>query len=238
MTLTELISQIRDRSDMNNSQFITDSELTNYINQSLKELHALLVSNYGVDPFVDYEDLVVAANSDETVADLPADCLKILGVDLQIGGTKWITLKGFNFAQRNLASATNEQGQATQYWTNYRYRPRGRKLSITPAASGNLTLRVWYVPEVAELVTGTDTVDVNDALYGWLEYVIVDACIKCLQKEESDTGVFQQQKQALIKRVVTESQNRTQDFPQQVTDIYNTGTVTGPLYGGFGWGRF
>lgn len=234
MNLSEIRQEVRNRADMNNSQFITDAELNSYINQSLKELHALLVTNYGVDPFIDYEDMVVAANADETTADLPTDCLKIAGVDLQVG-SKWITLKQFNWAQRNLASSINEQGQATQYWTNYRYRPRGTKVSITPAAAGAITLRVWYVPEVTTLVADNDSVDTNDALFGWLEYVIVDACIKCLQKEESDTSVFQQQKQALIRRVSIESQNRTQDFPQVVSDVYSTGVLTGPINGS-GWG--
>ena len=235
MNLTSLIAEIRNRSDMNNSEFITDTELTGFINLSLKELHALLVNNYGVDMFVDDVSMAIAANATETTADLPDDCLKIMGVDLEVTGSQYITLRQFNFANRNEAANMNETGQATQYWTNYRYRPRGKKISISPKASGALTLRVWYVPEVVELVLGVDTIDINDSLYGWLEYVIVDCCIKCLQKEESDTAVFQQQKQALIQRVRNEVQNRTQDFPQTVTDTYALGATTGPLFGG--WGR-
>lgn len=221
-TLADLRTEVRNRADLNNSNFITDSELDSYINYSLKELHALLVNSYGSDYFLLNTVMTVAANAEVTTENLPTGSLKINGVDLLVG-SNYVTLQPFNFNERNRASGLNVQGQASGNYTNYRYRPRGRQIAITPKANGSLVLNVWYTPGIENLTTGSATVEENDTLNGWLEYVVVDACIKCKQKEETSDKEFMQQKQALIKRIVTESQNRDQGQPATVTDVYGTG---------------
>lgn len=224
-TLSDLITTIRNRADLTNSEFITDTELTDYINYSLKELHGLLINSYGGDYFIEHVDMTVPANDSVSSGELPALLLKVMGVDLLVSG-KYITLQAFNFNERNLASAQNIQGQAVQGATNYRYRIRNRKVVLTPNANGNISLRVWYIPDVVELTTGSQEVDVNDALAGWMEYVIVDVCVKCKQKEETEFASFLKQKNDLIQRIRAEVQNRVQAEPATVSDIYSTGTNT------------
>jgi hypothetical protein len=59
MQLSELKLEVRRRSDMENSQFVKDNELTTYINQSYVELYDLLISVYE-DYFVtDFTDKVL-----------------------------------------------------------------------------------------------------------------------------------------------------------------------------------
>ena len=63
MNLTQLQLEVRRRSDMENSQFIKDVELTTYINQSYVELYDLLVSIYE-DYFVtDFTDKIPTISS-------------------------------------------------------------------------------------------------------------------------------------------------------------------------------
>ena len=52
MTLLNLRTAVRQRSDMVNDQFISDSELTSYINQSYFELYDILVQKYGDNYYV------------------------------------------------------------------------------------------------------------------------------------------------------------------------------------------
>ena len=52
MTLAELREASRQRADQENSQFISDSELNSYINQSYFELYDILVQSYGDDYYV------------------------------------------------------------------------------------------------------------------------------------------------------------------------------------------
>ena len=74
-----------------------------------------------------------------------------------------------------------------------------------------------------------------DGVSGWLEYVVTDAAIKALQKEESDTTTLQFQKQALIKRVESAAENRDAGSPATIADVQWT-NGTWPFGNGFGGG--
>jgi hypothetical protein len=125
----------------------------------------------------------------------------------------------------------NVQGYVTQNYTTYRYRILNNKIILTPRATGDCYLRVWIVPDVDNLVLGTDSgatsfVSVNNQIAGWIEYVIVDTCIKCKEKEETDYSGFLRQKDALIRRINGEVANRDQGDPAAVTDGYASGMYT------------
>jgi uncharacterized protein YdcH (DUF465 family) len=81
----------------------------------------------------------------------------------------------------------------------------------------NADAQVWYVPLPTVLVDDTDTLD---DLNAYSEYVIVDAAIKMLLKEESDVTVLLAQKEALAKRIRDKAANRDASSSSSVTDIY------------------
>ena len=54
---------------------------------------------------------------------------------------------------------------------------------------------------------------------GWDEYVIVDAAIKMMQKEESDTSVLEREKAFQLKRVQRACNNRDAANPHTITDV-------------------
>lgn len=215
MTLTELKNAVRQRSDMENSQFVKDTELTSYINQSYFELYDLLVQKYGDNYFVasPYSFTSDGVNDEYT---LPTDMYKLLGVDLALSNStdSWVTIKPFNFAERNRYAVPNFQ--SFYGITNLRYRLMGNKLKFTPIPQANQQFRLWYVPRLTTLVNNTDVVD---GISGWTEYIIIDAAIKCLQKEESDTNVLMGQKLAIIQRIENASENRDAGFPRTVADV-------------------
>jgi hypothetical protein len=76
---------------------------------------------------------------------------------------------------------------------------------------------------------------VADGVSGWLEYVVTDAAIKMLQKEESDTSTLQFQKAALIKRIEAAGENRDAGSPATIADVQWT-NGTWPFGNGFGGG--
>lgn len=215
MTLTELKNAVRQRSDMENSQFVKDAELTSYINQSYFELYDLLVQKYGDNYFVasPYNFTTDGTNDEYT---LPTDFYKLLGVDLALSNStdSWVTIKPFNFAERNRYAVPNFQ--SFYGITNLRYRLMGNKLKFTPIPQANQQMRIWYVPRMNTLVNNTDTVD---GISGWTEYIIIDAAIKCLQKEESDTTVLMAQKIGIIERIENAAENRDAGFPRTVADV-------------------
>lgn len=217
LTLTALTTQIQERADMVNSNFVSSAEWTAYINQSYQELYDILVQKYGDDYFVSNSTFVT--DGVNQLFSLPADFQKLLGVDLQLSTTtdSFVTLRPFNFSDRNRYSVPNFQ--SFYGVTNMRYRLQGSNLWLTPIPASGQTIQVWYVPQLQPLVSGSD---IANNLGGWLEYVIVDVCIKALAKEESDVSVFMAQKQALIQRIEAAAENRDAGSPATVSDAQYT----------------
>jgi hypothetical protein len=219
-----LLSQ--QRADRVNSNFVTLPEWNTYINQSYFELYDLLVQKYGDDYFV--SSYLFATNGSNTYP-LPPDFYKGLGLDLSINASNnaWITLKRFNFISRNRyvypQITTNVLGVA-----GLRYRFLDSNIVFEPNAQAGQTVRLWYVPRLTQLLQDTD---VMDGVSGWTEYVVVDAAIKALQKEESDVSVLVLQKQALIDRIEAAAENRDAGEPNTIS---NTRRWTDPYGDGFG----
>ena len=64
ITLAELRTQSRQRADMENSNFISDTELTSYINNSIAELHDIMAEAYGSEYFVTTTTFSVTSGDD------------------------------------------------------------------------------------------------------------------------------------------------------------------------------
>jgi hypothetical protein len=143
----------------------------------------------------------------------------------------FVTLRGFNFIQKNLWNYPN---QYTMYGiTNLRYRLNGNNLMIVPQTQGGQTIRVWYVPRPNQLINDTDTVD---EVSGWEEYIIADVCIKALAKEESDVSIFMEQKANVALRIEEMSLNRNLAEPKTVSDTKLRNFSWGSSGDGGSWG--
>lgn len=214
-TVGNLRLQCQQRCNFENQPFITNQEWNSYINESYKELFDIIVQKFGSDYYVATPYTYTTSQSTQLYP-LPTDFYKLLGVEIALNpsdSNSWISLRQFEFVQRNLYNYPNV---FTFYGvTNLRYRLNGTNLYVVPAPTSGQTIRIWYAPRPNQLISDTDTVD---AISGWEEYIIADCCIKALTKEESDASVFMVQKQALLKRIEEASENRNIGDPQCVSD--------------------
>lgn len=219
LSLSQLRTAVRQRADMQNlsgiytNSFIKDPELDSYINQSYFELYDLLVQKYGDNYYVVPYTFVTDGTSQ--MYTLPADFYKLLGAEVALSNTNdsWVTIKPFNFIDRNRYAVPNFQ--SFYGITNLRYRLNGNDLWLTPIAQAGQNFRIWYVPRLQTLDDDADTVD---GISGWTEYIIIDAAIKCMQKEESDVSVLAAQKMAMIQRIEAAAENRDAGSPATVSD--------------------
>lgn len=211
MSLAELRLEAQQRCDQEGGVFITKTEWNRYISRSYKELYDILIQKFGDDYFVTTPYSYTTA-ADTYLYALPVDFYKLLGAEISIGGS-YVSLRKFEFIQRNM---WNQPNVYTMYGlTNLRYRLSGSNLRLTPTPAANQTVRIWYAPRPSILMADTDTVD---GVSGWEEYIIVDTCIKAMAKEESDPSVFIAQKNALIKRIEEAAENRDIGEPEVVSD--------------------
>lgn len=214
ITLLELRTQTRQRADQEKSRFVTDAELNSYINSSIAELKDLLLEAYGS------EYGVIAPYSFSTVSGtsqyaLPTGFYELKGIDVEIQTGQWHDIDKFNFNERN---KFQNQGSWSDVAT-VRYRLIGDTIMFSPTPDSVVAVRVWYIPVATKLVADADSLD---DLNAYSEYVITDAAIKCMQKEESDVTVLVMQKDALRKRIVDKAANRDANKPSSVTDVYSS----------------
>lgn len=240
MTLGQLRLQSQQRADRVNSNFVTLPEWNTYINQSRFELYDLLVTTYE-DYFVAPAYTLITSGTQTqyplpdglTVIDavthqvVPA-FYKLMGVDLGLDANSnaWVTLKKFEFISRNRAVFPQVTSNYLGVF-NLRYRLVGNNLYFVPTPSGSQYIRVWYIPRLSQLLKDTD---IADGVSGWTEYIIVDAAIKALQKEESDVTVLAMQKMALIKRIEETAMNRDAGQPDSISDL----KTRSEQWGGYG----
>lgn len=213
-TLGDLKTQARQRADMETSTFVGDTELRDYINSSIAELHDILVQSYGSEYFnITY---LFTTTEGQDSYPLPADFYKVNGVDVKLNGQDFISVKRFNFNERNRyndITIWNLSGIPS-----IRYRVIGANLVFSPKPDGLTDVKMWYTPVAAKLSADSDTLnDFNQ----YSEYIITDVAIKMMQKEESDVQVLMAQKQALLQRITYASQNRDAGDPESVSDIYS-----------------
>lgn len=214
ITLSELRTQTRNRADMSQSEFVTDSELNFYINQSIRELHDILTDAYQSDYYMSTNTFNTVSGTDSYA--LPSDFYELRGVDVKLNSNEWYTLKKFNFNERVRYKQSGSWNYSNAPYLRYRLNGNNIMFNPTPDSS-NQTIRIWYTPVATELVNDGDSfADFN----GFSEYVIVDAAIKCLQKEESDVSVLMAQKGALLDRIRNKAQQRDANESDSVQDVY------------------
>ena len=213
-TLAQLKTRARERSDMENSTFISDSELLSYINASHAELYDILVSKF--EDYYTIKTTTTVATGASTIT-LPSDFYKLRGVDFQLDTNTWVAVGKFNFIERNVLNRSIVRRGAGFRETQYRV--IGGEIQIEPEDSAHGEYRIWYTPLPTLLSADTDTVD---GINGWEEYIVIDAAIKMLAKEESSTTHLEREKAAMLERIETMAANRDSGQPEKISDTTNT----------------
>ncbi len=250
MCLSQIRLASQQRADRVNSQFVTMPEWNQMINQSMYELYDLLIDTYAdyylAAPVLFSSDgstnLFPLPNGTNYLATTPPYAAaepfyKLMGVDLGINtvNNAWVTVNKFNFSDRNKFVYPNTA--STLYGVfNLQYRVMGTNIQFIPTPTAGQQLRMWYIPRLPQLLLDTDIT--TSSVSGWIEYVIVDAAIKALQKEESDVSVLMAQKQALKVRIEEAAANRDAGAPDRISDVRSNSNpwgTSGPV-GGFGGG--
>lgn len=219
VTLSELKVRAREAADMVSSTFIEDPELTRYINASAQELYDLLIAAYGQEYYLAEDSIPVVSGTD--TYDLAADFYKLLGVDLILSasGNEAVTLHPYALSERNkfnnsYLTVSNSNGSVRA-----RYRLQNNKIKLIPEPSGGYSLNIHYIPAMTKFVADPDTFD---GVNGWEEYIVIDAAIKMLRKEESDISALTFEKNDMLKRIEAMASSRDVGMSESVSDVSAT----------------
>jgi len=207
--LQALRRRVRQRADMVYSQFVTDSELNDYINGSAQELYDKLV-----EANVDYYNATLnfTGGSGRSSYTLPsATVYKLRGLDIDLGGS-WVPVYSFEYLERDRYQDTT----VARLVASVKYRWMGTAIEFLPADHAAGTYRLRYVPLFVPMTRDTDTFDGHN---GFEEYIVTDAAIKCKDKEESSVSVLQESKRLLTKRIEAMANVRDYGNADKVQDV-------------------
>jgi len=218
VTLNTLTDRAKQVADLVNSEFVSTTEWTAWINMGLAELYDVVVGAYE-DYFTTSTTKTISTGSSSFT--LPTDFYKLRGIDYQLASSDYINVLQYSFADRNrnverpYVARGNEAAR--------RYRMIADTVEITPTDRAAGTYRVWYVPAVTQLSTGTDTIPTALSKAGWEEYIVLYAAgLAKLKGEESVTDI-EQRKAALLARITSMASNRNADQPERITDLNGSG---------------
>ena len=221
-TVAQLSTKARERSDMVDSEFVTPAELRGYISASFTELYDMLIKT-GLSYF-ESEDTIVTDGILSRFP-LPADYYGTIGVDRDDGTGHRFMLHEFMVTERN-----RFQVQSTGFAIGYRV--VGNELELLPRPPIGQTYQHLFVPAPADL---TDDTDIVDGVSGWEEFIVVDAAIKMLLKEETSAVPLERERVRLIDRIQEASENRALATPRRVVDVHQDHPASGFFRDRFGW---
>lgn len=229
--LPDLVTRVRRRSDMENTQFVTDSEVEDYIQGSYGEVYDLIIESAGIDHFrqdltfdtvagqYDYPlNSTLGGGGEGDVEPLPI--YKTVGVDVMLGDRYRPIRPGrrLDVAGR-LESRTWTLTEAITY--SVHQEETWRVLRLYPTPAGIYSVRLQYIPSPEELRgTGSFGLDVLfNGFAGWDELIVVDAAAKVLEKDDRDARHLYKRKAELEARIRWHAQTMNQDGPGRVRNV-------------------
>lgn len=249
MSLYEIRLRSQQRADRVGSDFVITSEWNVFIRMAMYELYDLLIGSY--EDYYASQQITILTNGSTQYYSLPDGATNYLGgaytgvsgapaqafykcsgVDLAVNTSTvnpaWVTLKKFNFIDRNKYVYPNSTSTIYGVY-NQAYRIMGQTIDFIPVPAGNQTLRMWYAPRLPALLADNNISTIGFS--GWLEYVIVRSAKYALDKEEgTDTSKFDSELVFLKTRIEQMSSNRDQGTADTISETRRDG-----VYGN-GWG--
>lgn len=207
-TLTDLIADVRQRTNQENSTFVTDAEITEYLNQEIADLYTRIVQAQGPEHYRASSSLSVVSGT--ALYPLPADFWQLQAVEATLGG---ITGRLRPFMQSEHARLQN--AQPFGWYSPIRYRLQANNIEILPATQ-TFAATLFYTPAPPRLVNPGD---LFDGFAGYEVAAIYGACATVLQKEESDPGFYLAQRERIYARVASLAAQRDANEPERIQDV-------------------
>ena len=193
-TLAEIRDRVRERTDKVGSTFLTDTEINKLISGSYARLYTRIVKA-GVSAFEKTQTIVTAGLAASYA--VPADYAATLRVDYQnnAGPVRWWTLPESTMQDQPRYESILSPQWAQAFRVVGDGTVGGDKVYLLPIPPNGQTYRHVYVPAPRALTVDGDTLD---GVFGFEEWIVMDAAIKVLSKEGGDTTAQLERDRAII----------------------------------------
>lgn len=220
-TLTAMLLDVRQRTNQENSTFVTDAELTEYLNTEIARLWTRLVQGSGHPHFRSSTTYTVTSTT--TAQALPADFYQVQEVTGTAQGTT-TPLRSFMAGERGwLQNGNGGIGVSSMPM----YRVQAGNIEFLPVQQ-TFTATLYYAPTQTRLAVGAD---VFDGFCGYEAVPIYGVCAIVLAKEESDPSFYKNMQAEAYRDIDSLIAQRDAANPERVQDVMSA-TLPG---GSFRW---
>jgi hypothetical protein len=201
-TLTQLIAEVRQRSNMESTTFVTDSEITHYLMDEIRKLHGK-IANIDDGSLLGTVSPTLTQIGDNAYQ-LPSDFMRLIDVNIYTGD-RWVpSFPADPQDYLSLLTRSYTGDFSTLYFLKLNLEQGRYELFLFPSKDPD-NIGVRYIQEHPTLSLGSDTLNWPSA---WHVVPILGAAIKCIEKEESDaTGLiyeYNTSTQSVLKDVRTQ----------------------------------
>lgn len=201
-TLIQLRTDVRELADMPIPDFISDVALNEYINRAVAKLYGMLVGARGQDYYEKSATFSTVASQAlynfSAMSPTVTDFWQLLAVEITDGTFKRM-LQPF-------------------------MRKEHAKFSEYPV-QGGYPITIYYVPSCPRLTLDSDAFD---GINGWEEWVVRDATIEALNKEESDVGEHKNRMAQIEHEIQGLAPDRDAQWPNRIVDTSYLGRRLNP----------
>lgn len=213
VTLSQMILAVRRRANIESQTgFITEAELTEYLNYCCSDLYDRLVQAGGQEWFRRSPPPFLTNSTDDTYP-LPPDFYRLTSVDVTISTNVVLTARPFMEEERN----RYKWYPGWLYDRPIFYRLVGMgNIRFVPAPSGTFTVGLNYYPVFQKMVQQSDTFE---GINGWEEEPIWRAVAYAKAKGDEDPSFAMARVQELQGRIDALAQTRDATGPERVHDV-------------------
>jgi len=217
--VNDLVTRVRRKADMANTNFVSDAEIIEYINEAYNKYYNNLVTSYE-NYFVTSVAIPMVVGTEDY--SLPVDLFKVSVFIFNDASDNRFVLRPFNLIDSN-----RKKNNITSVVTNYILFGDTVKFVPQPKSASD-TVTLYYVPQPTALAAGSTV----SLLAGGDEYLVLDAAVSCLMKEESDYSGLEMKAQQKMADITTVLAGRNSDIPLRVSDTETMNIDTFPyIYG-------
>ena len=195
-TLSTLETRVRTLADQTSTTYTSQAEVFRCISNAYAELYDILLDAQ-MGSFESTDTITAGTGGTHSYA-LHATYYGTIKVEFQDSSGCLHLLEPINVLETGRFAGISNA-------TSVGYRRIGSNLRLYPTPVTGETYIHTYAPVPADLTTGSDSVD---GVSGWEEYIVVDAAIQLMIREESNPDQLVQRKMQLLDRIEKKKANR------------------------------
>lgn len=209
-----LISDIRRTADMENTSFVTDTEIVRYINLAYQWAYMKLGESYEDWNLTAYHFATTAGTREYSV---PSDFIRL---------RKLMYVRDYGTSSEREYPLKRNNWSSTDSTPSYssvpnRFMLRGSKIRLYPNVNGVHDYYLYYLAAPATLTAASTSVEMQ---FGMDRFIAYDAALRCLIKEKSDTSEVMAERNNAFNDLLSSIDNRDSSEPMTIQEVeYGSG---------------